>query len=47
MEGLTDNKSYQILTENGLIISRNRVHIRETGVVFREHVPTNISIVNP
>ena len=32
------NRSYEILTENGLIISRNRVHLRETNVVFREQV---------
>ena len=33
----TDNRSYEILTENGLIISRNRVHLHETmcsGNVF-------------
>ena len=27
-----DDRSYQILTENGLIISRNPVHLRPTGV---------------
>ena len=40
----SDNRSYEILTENGLIISRNKVHLHETNVVFREHVPTSISI---
>ena len=30
-----DNRSYKILTENGLIISRNRVHMCETNVVFK------------
>ena len=42
----SENRSYEILTESGLIISRNRVHLCETNVVFREHVPTSISIVN-
>ena len=43
----TDNRSYEILTENGLIISRNRVHLHETNVVFRECVPCSISITDP
>ena len=43
----SDNRSYEILTENGLIISRNRVHVCETGVVFRECVPSKIFIVDP
>ena len=30
----SDNRSYEILTENGLVISRNRVHLHETDVVF-------------
>ena len=42
----TDNRSYEILTENGLIISRNGVHLCETYVVFRECVPTSISITD-
>ena len=42
----SDNRSDEILTENGLIISRNRVHLRETNVVFRECVPTSISIAD-
>ena len=41
-----DNRSYEILTENGLIVSRNRVHLCKTNVVFREHVPTGISITD-
>ena len=43
----SDNRSYEILAENGLIISRNRVHLHETNVVFRECVPSKISIVDP
>ena len=43
----SDNRSDEILTENGLIISRNRVHLCETNVVFREPVPSKISIVDP
>ena len=43
----TDNGSYEILTENGLIVSRNRVHLCETNVVFRERVPSKISITDP
>ena len=43
----TENGSYEILTENGLIISRNRVHLCETNVVFRECVPSSISITDP
>ena len=42
----SDNRSYEILTENGLIISRNRVHLHETNVVFRERVPTSIFIAD-
>ena len=42
----SDNRSYEILTENGLIVSRNRVHLCETNVVFRERVPTSISITD-
>ena len=45
-ERASDNWSYEILTENGLIISRNRVHLHETNVVFREHVPSKISVVD-
>ena len=26
----SDNRSYEILTENGLIVSRNRIHLQET-----------------
>ena len=40
----SENRSYEILTENGLIIPRNRVHMHETGVVFRK---CKISIVEP
>ena len=41
----SDNRSYEILTESGLIVSQNRIHIRETNVVFREHVPNkNITV---
>ena len=43
----SDNRSYEILPENGLVISRNRVHMHETGVVFRELVPISISIADP
>ena len=43
----SDNRSYEILTENGLIISRNRAYVCETGVVFREYVPISISIADP
>ena len=43
----TDNRSYEILTENGLIVSRNRVHLCETYVMFREHVRSKISITDP
>ena len=42
----SDNRSYEILTENGLIISRNRLHLHETNVVFREFVPISISIAD-
>ena len=42
----TDNRSYEILTENGLFISRNRVHLCESNVVFREHVATSIPIAD-
>ena len=35
------------MTENDLVVSRNRIHLRETNVVFREHVPNKISIVEP
>ena len=42
----SDNKSYEILTENGLIISGNRVHLCETNFVFRECVPGSISIAD-
>ena len=42
----SDNRSYEILTKNGLIISRNRVHLHETNIVFREHVPASISIAD-
>ena len=45
-ERSSDNRSYEILTGNGLIISRNRIHVHETGVVFREFVPTSISIAD-
>ena len=41
-----DNRSYEILTEHGLVISRNRVHLHETNVVFREHVPISIPITD-
>ena len=40
------DRSYEILTENGLIVSRNRIHLRETNVVFRECAPTKISITD-
>ena len=43
----SNNRRYEILTENGLIISRNRVHLCETNVVLRECVPSKISIVDP
>ena len=43
----SDKRSYEILTENGLIISRNRVHMHETGVVSRERVLISISIADP
>ena len=39
----SDNRSSEILTENGLIVSRNRVYLCETNVVFRECVPTSIA----
>ena len=42
----SNNRSYEILTENGLIISRNRVHLCKTNVAFRECVPTSISIAD-
>ena len=42
----SNNRSYEILTENGFIISRNRVHLCETNVVFRKCVPTSISIAD-
>ena len=37
------DRSYEILTENGLVISRNRIHLCETNVVFREHALPKIS----
>ena len=41
----SDNRSYEILIESGLIVLQNRIHIRETNVVFREHVPNrNITV---
>ena len=43
----SDNRRYEILTENSLIISRNRVHLCEINVVFREGVLSKISIVDP
>ena len=43
----SDNRSYEILTENGLILSRNRVHLCEINVVFRKGVLSKISIVDP
>ena len=43
----SDNRSYEILTENGLIVSRNRIHLWETNVVFRECVPISICIADP
>ena len=43
----TDNRSYEILTENGLIVSRNGVHLHETNVAFRECVPSKISVTDP
>ena len=33
------DRSYEILTENGLIVSKNRIHLRETNVVLRECAP--------
>ena len=42
----TDNRSCEILTENGLIISRNKIFLCETNVVFRECVPTRISVTD-
>ena len=35
----SDNRSYEILTENDPIISRNRVHVHETGVVLGSMFP--------
>ena len=42
----SDNRSYEILTENGPVISRNQIHMWETNVVFRECVPISISITD-
>ena len=39
-------RSYEILTENDLIVSRNRIHLHETNVVFRECAPTKIFITD-
>ena len=42
-----DNRSYQILTEHGTVISRNHLHLRETGVEFSKCILLSKSIVDP
>ena len=42
-----DGCSYQIITENGSLVSRNRVHIRLTGTEYQKCVFVEKSLAEP